>query len=97
MDVTVSELFRRFAALVAAGQGHIKVTALILPSSKMEDLAIFYGYCKEHECVELHIIDPEGLLEEKEEEQHHSMDERTPFESMLETDAAEFWKKFGID
>jgi hypothetical protein len=37
------------------------------------------------------------LLEEKEEEQHHSMDERTPFESMLETDAAEFWKKFGID
>lgn len=93
MEVTVRQLFMKFIPLMAIGQGSLRVVSLILPESKMESLEFTFGYCLEHKCLELHIIDPRGL----EKEDQHNIEEKTPFESMLDTDASEFWKKFGIE
>ena len=95
MDVTVLELFMKLRDVVMIGMGHnTKVVALILPSSKMEDLKFTMGFCDDHNQYELHIIDMTRPGEGEREQ--HSIGEMTPFESMLDQDASEFWKKFGI-
>lgn len=94
MYVNVREIYKRLAILMMIGQGDVRIVALIMPESLMENLEFTYGYCIEHDCYELHIVDSSMLKEG--DKQLHQMEEMTPFESLLEEDAAEFWKKFGI-